>query len=90
MTRHTQGEWRVNGLTRIEANNFGLVAQVVLSPEYLSQEETKANARLIAAAPELLEALKYLLEEVCTKNGRPFDGATEEATAAINKARGQI
>jgi len=58
----------------------------------IETEQTRANARLIAAAPEMLEALLQLME-VC----RPRQGekATpnwamriEYAEAAIQKARG--
>jgi hypothetical protein len=55
-------------------------------------EEGRANAHLIAAAPDLLEALKYI-----TSNCRVFcedsmdidDGAVYEARAAIAKAEGR-
>lgn len=52
-------------------------------------EETRANARLIAAAPELYEALEALVKEA---NGfelwqRPY-GTLEPAMAALAKARG--
>ena len=46
-------------------------------------EESKANARLIAAAPELLEALKYLCD-VSHTDPKAFD----QARAAIAKATG--
>lgn len=59
-TKHTPGPW--------EAVEIGVIAQKITShgnfyicslidPE---NEEDKANARLIAAAPELLEALKQI------------------------------
>ena len=48
----------------------------------------QANARLISAAPDLLEALKDMLdnhEDACTGYG---EGAAEKARAAIAKATG--
>lgn len=47
-----------------------------------------ANARLIAAAPELLEALKNLLAVKNGEGGTAFD-SDEIARAAIAKAEGQ-
>lgn len=47
-------------------------------------EMFSANARLIAAAPELLEALQFIRE-----HGEEFSGlAAKKAIAAINKATG--
>lgn len=55
MNAHTPGPWSVGGST-------GLINQIGISPAigcaYGAGEEVKANARLIAAAPELLVALK--------------------------------
>lgn len=58
--------------------------------------EAKANARLIAAAPELLEALTSLFEQCAmihkyggsADNTREADTAIAAARAAIQKARG--
>jgi hypothetical protein len=61
-TKHTQGEWEFhyfgdngNRQCRIHSNNV-TIAKV------LQIDEAEANAKLIAAAPELLEALKNLLK----------------------------
>jgi hypothetical protein len=53
--------------------------------------EREANARLIAAAPELLEALENLAEHIDSKSGDFAMRAhfLKEAFAAIAKARGQ-
>jgi hypothetical protein len=59
--------------------------------QVISPEECMANARLIAAAPELLEALEFALaalEDVFGKN-KVDVGAINTARAAIAKARGQ-
>jgi hypothetical protein len=59
-------------------------------------EEAKANARLIAAAPDLLQALKFITEDVCdrfdmndssTNPGMKL--AVKLARAAIAKATGE-
>lgn len=49
-------------------------------------ERDDANARLIAAAPDLLEALEMLLD---TKRMAPLRVAQAQARAAITKARGE-
>lgn len=47
------------------------------------KEEAQANAHLIAAAPDLLAALKHLLK-------RPYNqDAADQARAAIAKAKGE-
>lgn len=59
-----------------------LIAETV-SDERRSIQE--ANARLIAAAPELLEALQFVM----TAHGEQLDMAFQQAQAAIAKAIGE-
>jgi predicted ABC-type transport system involved in lysophospholipase L1 biosynthesis ATPase subunit len=49
-------------------------------------EDAEANARLIAAAPELLEALEYLLSQFGRLDHLPDYSAGDKARAAIAKA----
>lgn len=54
-----------------------------------TQEESEANARLIAAAPELLEALKVLVQDADKYTGTRFariDALFDKARAVIAKA----
>jgi hypothetical protein len=68
----------------------------VLTPDYegaheLEAEETRANARLMAAAPELLEALRDLISWVPGPAHWHTDAcpkAVDRAIAAIAKATG--
>ena len=57
----------------------------------MSTEERDANARLIAAAPELLEALEAIIDAADRDLGDPAGmpgGPIYKARAAIAKARG--
>lgn len=60
---HTPGPWKVSShQTQIHSERYGLVATL---EEFTEKSTTHANARLIAAAPELLEQCK-LFEKVLT------------------------
>lgn len=66
--KHTPGPWSINNWPQpdssiaIGATGTPLIARVQLRD--VSINEHNANARLIAAAPELLEALSELADEV--------------------------
>lgn len=70
-------------------NDEGEVARVVCGGD-VSREEAEANARLIAAAPDLLATLEALLPAVGEFPRDPYTlGLVEDARAAIRKARGE-
>jgi hypothetical protein len=68
MTKHTPGPWTVEGRNRTN-DGWRLFADsgygVGVAWDCNGNPENEANARLIAAAPDLLAALKALREEVC-------------------------
>ena len=65
-----------------------MVAMLAHSINYDDQkEESISNARLIAASPDLLEALKHL-EHNAHKSGANMGLALDVARAAIAKATG--
>ena len=93
MTQHTPGPWVTDRNQHGECHvmdEFGIaIADMAVDYSSIKKiEEHEANARLIAAAPELLEALKDMLdghEDACTGYG---EGAADKARAAIAKATG--
>ncbi len=81
---HTLGPWEFDPIDRVVVKGGAEIA-------YMARSANGADVRLIAAAPELLEALEFslaALEDVFGKN-KVDVGAINTARAAIAKARGQ-
>lgn len=87
--KHTPGPWvRTNENGIRHADGKTLIAQTF----WPSQEVNKANARLIAAAPELLEGLKQAVEELSDYAPTPLNGLSaliRKLDAVIDKAESQ-
>jgi hypothetical protein len=69
MSKHTPGPWTtIHQDQRVVAAPVGKIRPTVAEciSSLIEYSERKANARLIAAAPELLEALKDMLAEFDT------------------------
>ena len=66
----------------------GVYAVVDDEPETIARPFCEADARLIAAAPEMLEALERLVEAAGPQMVEP-DLALEFARTVIRKARGE-
>jgi len=89
---HTKGPWEFrvapNGDCGIHADGTGVFAEafadIRLAREN-AREEAKSNARLISAAPDLLEALQLVVDEI--DGTFPFESLAA-ARAAISKAKG--
>jgi hypothetical protein len=96
--KHTPGPWKVAGQYRahhqdeVRLRIDGPKGYIALTEPYNgSNKEIVANAHLIAAAPDLLEALEKILVLNATQ-GVGYDeweGATEMADKAIAKAEGE-
>jgi hypothetical protein len=86
MTAHTPGPWRVNGFGNISC-------QFLLAELGGMYPEKAANAALIAAAPELLEALELLIALPVQYNNNRIEidcGSHGEAMAIVRKARAAV
>ena len=93
MSKHTKGPWTQNG-SKVRNANRCIVADVrdLDHANPATAHAALANARLIAAAPEMLEALKDIVS--LTENG--WHGARRESLdgqrllACLNRARSVI
>ena len=96
MTPHTPAPWKADiensaeglNITDDEGRRIAHTA-TIRNPDYtpLISEEAKANARLIAAAPELLEALKELTDLLQSPSGA---GTMSEIRDSANRARAAL
>jgi len=85
----TPGPWEVIGRSIFQKDEVG--GRGVLhgaSVKGASEEEIEANIRLIAAAPELLEALENILN-VHAYTGFVDQEVMEQAEEIIRKAKGE-
>lgn len=89
--KHTPGPWKWYWRKEDGEANCGVFSEknpgqayaVARCPRYQKKEQWEVDARLIAAAPDLLAALKWYV----TGKGKPdLDGSI--GRAAISKARG--
>jgi hypothetical protein len=113
--KHTPGPWTTYGLNEydcpgVESKSSESISIVVFGNSLdenagvlgRTVEEAKANARLIAAAPELLEALENIIDDLTEEyqlraqsytDGEPLTGALrsalDRARTAIAKAEGK-
>lgn len=98
----TPGPWEIKPeevdrpYIRIRGTRLGGRFKVanVLSPDYdgvhhREADETRANARLIAAAPELLEALTTTLDEIGHWLSQQNPGLKEKIDSVVAKALGE-
>jgi hypothetical protein len=96
MSKHTPGPWFAVG-AQVEIEDDSVPDICTCDPQVMRQSHldwhprtVEANARLIAAAPELLEALEMML--ACTEGQAIYnfmEPQREKARAAIAKAKGE-
>lgn len=99
MSKHTPGPWLVSPDGNVVSGRAGIVERIAVSI-FCSKERRDANARLIAAAPQMLEALEAA--RLFIENGiemgyisEPQPGTPESTTlpaikAALKAAKGEI
>ena len=93
---HTPGSWTVGGdEVNVEDEDGDFVATTLKYDEAVGTQQDYDNAKLIAAAPELLAACHLALDYFNeTRNGREWrDNGGEEPGVlrdAINKAEGKV
>ena len=85
--KHTPGPWRIgtappNGEQAIGTIRGMMVA--VATTGVGMEKETLANARLIAAAPELLEALKLAANALDKMGDMPYSDASTHAWFSLD------
>ncbi len=101
--QHTPGPWRVSESDTVVGPSGNVVAECcgysvqATDAAQRKQGGREANARLIAAAPDLLAALRSLFENCAmihsqwgdNDNKKEADAAIASARAAIAKAEGR-
>ncbi len=99
MTHHTPGPWvhqdQIFDFDFIIAEDGGRIARIeqfIGEPNYertaIPLQERMANAKLISAAPELLEALIEYVDDL-EGDLTPYNPRYQRARAAIKKAKGE-
>lgn len=87
MSKHTPAPWRIEGRF-VLAMKTKSICEIPMGG-IIHGKVDKANACLIAAAPDLLEALQALIDmDVAYQRGPKVEDAVERARAAIAKATG--
>jgi len=91
MHKHTPGSWvaynrignRILGSWRVASESIGQPCGICKMDESLTGDQEVANAKLIAAAPDLLAALEHAAERAAERGDKE---AMNIYNAAINKA----
>lgn len=87
MSKHTKGLWIIDRptFTEIIVGTETMNICTVLCID-IPEEEAEANAKLIAAAPDLLEACMHVLENLGQESEDVWEVEITHLQQAINKA----
>lgn len=91
MSHYTPGPWNIHtlpdGSHHIMSEHWGASVAVTMYPDN-GEEGRKSNARLIAAAPDMLKALE-LIQKRAARNDQPSaEWLNDFCSAVINQAKG--
>jgi len=92
--KHTAGKWllvpeNISAEWRIWDDREGLASKVIafVPMRHRGKREAEANAKLVSAAPELLEALQMLISRIESEtNSLAISGSIRAAKEAIKRA----
>ena len=84
---HTKGPWASGGCVVWEQNGDGICDLTCGVSSNRPPIETEANARLIAAAPDMLDALEEISKSGCLSDGVYVQAIAREA---IRKVGGEV
>jgi hypothetical protein len=86
--KHTKGPWYSDGSSVFTVNDAYYVAETQLKLHSFTHlgEEAKANARLIACAPEMLDMLELLSE---CESYSELEMFLEKTKQIVKKAKGE-
>lgn len=90
---HTRGPWKLQPFRDVRCIPIGPGGSQVAHVYGDDEDQTKANANLIAAAPDLLQACELMFESVKTVPGCQMPrivGAAQFLRMAIMKAKGDL
>ena len=86
-TKYTRGPWRIESGPHYRA--IRVDSEVIADMRQIGRSFNESNARLIAAAPDLLEALEAITDLYDTDEGCRSRPEYKAARAAIAKAKGE-
>ena len=89
--KHTPGPWHVHMKHLIKCDAGLVIADVERTASHIIKPARVANAHLIAAAPELLDAARMmadLVDDLLVQAGANYADELAAARAAIAKAEG--
>lgn len=85
-TKHTQGEWTLDAFTNEDGIMIGVNGEPPIALVYKGKK-AQANAKLIAAAPDLLEACAWAIKQF---KRLADEGRYPEFMMSINGGEGYI
>ena len=85
MSKHTPGPWELGPYGQVTDTNGRTVLMSGFATPMVSTAESIANARLASAAPDMLGALKRMLELCLHANRGAFENGVTDSTGTIDE-----